>query len=254
MEGQWDAVGTIRGTGKRVLISFGGGEMHADDYAPLVGHEQELAAAVAGFVRQRGLDGVDIDFEASEMFHLERPAGVGDGRAFLTALTGHLRDQLPTPRYQLTHAPQPPYLNPEWHGGPYLDVLRATGDAVDWIAVQYYNNPGYDEPVNERIVGDDQRAWPTSYRSLVHPDGRLGWASRRVLVGKPVYRGETGSGLLSPGQIIGEIIEPLCAVYGGEFGGLAGWEFSTGTADHRRWNDDLPRALSPASCRRQASR
>jgi len=248
MEGQWPAVETVRASGKRVLVSFGGGEVGAADYAPLAGRERELAAVIAGFVREHDLDGVDVDFEASEMFDLDRPAGVADGRAFLIALGKHLRAELPAPRYELTHAPQAPYLNPEWHGGPYLDVLHALPSAVDWITVQYYNNPGYDTPVADRIVGAERRAWSTSYRALTHPQGHLSWPPNRVLVGKPVYRRETGNGLLSPEQIRDEILAPLCAAFGPDFGGLAGWEFSDGTANHRDWNTRLPQALSSEAC------
>jgi len=250
MTGQWGAVDDLHRAGKRVLVSFGGGLAKADEYTPLVGREKELAAAIAAFVREKNLDGVDIDFEASSMLHLSRADGVGDGRAFLIALSKELRAELPTPRYELTHAPQPPYLMREWHGAPYLDVLESAGDAIDWITLQYYNNPSYDDPVAEKVVGAAQRPWATSYRALVHPQGPLGWSSRRVLVGKPVDSKDTGSGAISPEDIREQILEPLCAAFGNDFGGLAGWQFAGGSDDHRDWNSDMPQALTADACKK----
>jgi len=253
MTGQWEAVDELHRAGKRVLVSFGGGLAKADEYTALVGREKELATAIAAFVRDKNLDGVDVDFEASSMLHLSRADGVGDGRAFLIALSKALRAELPSPRYELTHAPQPPYLMHEWHGAPYLDVLKSAGDAIDWIAVQYYNNPSYDDPVAEKIVGAVQRPWATSYRALVRPQGPLGWSSRRVLVGKPVDSNDTGSGAISPADIRKQIIEPLCAAFGNDFGGLVGWQFAGDSDDHRDWNSDMPMALSAAACQKQAT-
>jgi hypothetical protein len=62
MEGQWESVETVRAAGKRVMISFGGGEFGTKDYQPLIGHEEDLATAIATFVKERDLDGVDTSY------------------------------------------------------------------------------------------------------------------------------------------------------------------------------------------------
>jgi chitinase len=232
----WSKVPSLQADGKKVLISFGGGEVTEKEYAPLVGHECELADQLAAFVKDHGLDGVDIDFEASIAFHRPAEPGVIDGRKFLVALNHALRQKLPAPRYLISHAPQPPFLDPDWHGGPYLDVLREAGDEVDWISVQYYDNPGFDNPMAESPA-------VTAYDGLVNDPRGLRWPSSKLVVGKPIYHDDAKSGHLAPEDVITTIIKPLRKTWGNAFGGLMGWQFSTLTADHQAWNDQVGKAL-----------
>lgn len=243
LEPFWGDVPDLMSAGKGVLISFGGGLVTSVDYAPLAGREAELAEQLVAFVTRKRLQGIDIDYEASDTFHLKRPSGVIDGRAFLIALTRELRARLPVGEYLITHSPQPPYLDPGWHEGPYLEVLRTVGDAIDWISVQYYDNRGFDAPVSTHVVGLTGGARRTSYVALVeHPDGPR-WSSDRLLVGKPVYHADAASGYLAPATVIDEIVRPLKTRYGKSFGGLMGWQFSNLTADHRDWNSVVGAAV-----------
>ncbi|WP_256386300.1 glycosyl hydrolase family 18 protein [Kiloniella sp. EL199] len=243
MADQWGAVKALKARGIKVLISFGGGLAKANDYQKFIGRENELAVEIAGFIRSKKLDGVDLDFEASDMLHKVRKTGVADGKGFLINLTKALRRELPSPAFSISHAPQSPYLNPEWHGGPYLDILKTSGDAIDWITVQYYNNPGQDGPVKTKVVGLKGDAYSTSYRGLVAKDGALAWPSEKIIIGKPVYKADAFSGHISPEDIIKLIIHPLSTEYGDVFGGIAGWQFSTHTEDHRDWNSEIGQAL-----------
>lgn len=233
----------LQAQGKRVLISFGGGDMRLDAYTGLAGREELLADAIAAFVSVHGFDGVDIDFEVSAALHSRRRPGVLDGRRFLIDLTAALRKRLPAEAL-ISHAPQAPYLDPAWHGGPYLDVLRAVGDAIDWITVQYYNNPDYEAPVARRIVGQSPRPFATSYAGIVNSS----WPSEKTLVGLPVYRDDASSGHLPPRRVVSEVVCPLRDRYGRIFGGLTGWQFSTLTPDHRFWNDQMSGAVTGSGC------
>ncbi len=237
-------IGQLQAEGKRVLISFGGGAMQLDGYTGLVGREESLADAITSFVSRHGLDGVDIDFEVSAALESPPKPGVLDGRRFLIALTAALREKLPADAL-ISHAPQAPYLDPAWHGGPYLDVLRAAGDAIDWIMVQYYNNPDYQAPAAERIVGQPPRPFVTSYAAIV---GSI-WPSRKTVVGLPVFRDDASSGHLAPGIVVSDVVCPLRDRYGAGFGGLTGWQFSTLTPDHRFWNDQMAGAVTGSGCR-----
>ncbi|KLN59168.1 hypothetical protein WH96_18620 [Kiloniella spongiae] len=243
MADQWNTIKTIRTRGVKVLVSFGGGLATSKDYAKFVGREKELAIEIATFIRAKNLDGVDIDFEASDMLHKVRKAGVADGKSFLVKLTNALRRELPSPTFLISHAPQSPYLNPEWHGGPYLGVLRSLREQIDWITIQYYNNPGQDGPVDTKVVGFKKDAYSTSYRGLTSKGGVLAWPSEKIVIGKPVYKADAFSGHISPQDIIKHIINPLNAQYGDAFGGIAGWQFSTHTEDHRDWNSEIGKAL-----------
>lgn len=247
LEPFWRDVAKLQKRGKKVLISFGGGAVQAADYAPLAGRELELAKLLADFVRSKGLDGVDVDYEASDTFHTLRRKGVIDGRKFLIALSKALRTELPAPRYLLSHAPQPPYLSVGWHGGAYLDILKAVGDQIDWIAVQYYDNPGFDTPISSRVVGNVKSPYPTSYRGLTAKDGKLRWPARKIVVGKPVHKTNARSGYTKPRAIIEKIIKPLQKTYGEEFGGIMGWQYDSHGNDHPAWNTIVGKALLQSS-------
>jgi chitinase len=243
IEPYWKDVPRLKAQGKKVMVSFGGGDFRTADYAPLAGREQELAGLLADFVRSKKLDGIDIDFEASETFHTKRGEGIIDGRSFIINLSKALRRELPAPDYLLSHAPQPPYLSQSWHAGPYLDILNAVGDSIDWISVQYYGNPEFEHPVQEKVVGEKHATFHTSYRGLTSSSGLLKWPSHKVVVGKPIYKDDARSGHLEPVQVRTEILDPLLRAYGNKFGGLMGWQFSTLTEDHRAWNNSLGRPL-----------
>lgn len=243
MTGQWESVTALKKAGKKVMVSFGGGDMKQDQYVPAVGHEDKLAMLLARFVIDQGLDGVDIDFEVSEALKLPLPQNTFDGRGFLIRLTRALRTRLPGDRYLISHAPQPPYLDPHWHGGAYIEVLKEAGPAIDWIAVQYYDNPDFEEPPVTKIVGESTEPFLTSYHGIV--DGRLGipWPSTKLLVGKPIYKDDASSGHLSPQTLANRLIKPLRQHYGTKFGGLMGWQFSTQTPDHQYWNKEMGQVL-----------
>jgi chitinase len=130
MEKPLAAVKKLQADGKRVLISFGGGDMLTEDWRLAVGHETETAAALARFVTRHGLDGVDIDFEISPALEQGSHSMPFDGVKFLIALTRALKASLPKSA-TISHAPQPPYLSPNWFGGPYLAVMKAVGEDID---------------------------------------------------------------------------------------------------------------------------
>lgn len=239
-------VPALKRAGKRVMASFGGGAMTAKSWARVAGREEEVARLLAGFVERHGLDGVGIDFEISEALHRGAGRRPFDGRGMLVALTRHLRAALPTAAL-ISHAPQPPYLDPRWQGGPYLDILRQAGGDIDWIAVQYYNNRGYDGPASVHVVGGAEKPFVTSVAGLAKGVAGLVWPPEKIVVGKPIYRDDASSGHLPPARVRDEILKPLVARYGSRFGGLMGWQYSDLTADHRYWNTRMaPGLLRPA--------
>lgn len=232
----------LQADGKRVVISLGGGDMTAEDWRLAVGHETDTAAAVARFVARHGLDGVDIDFEISPALERGGPSMPFDGVKFLTALTRALRAALPKSA-TISHAPQPPYLAPDWFGGPYLSILKEVGRDIDWIGIQYYNNPGYQAPTKEAVVGLSVNPAATSVAGLVSGVGGLEWPIEKIVVGKPIYKDDAGSGHLPPGQVLSQIVTPLVTRHGDRFGGIMGWQFSNLTDDHRFWNSRIAPVL-----------
>lgn len=237
----------LQAEGKQVLISFGGGDMTEAAYVGALGRIDSLAAQVSSFVVRHGLDGVDIDFEVSAALEADRPAGMFDGVRFLIDFTRALRVHLPAGAL-LTHVPQAPYLDPGWHGGPYLDVLQEAGRMIDWITVQYYNNPDFDAPVGARIVGAEAHPVAWSFTGITSGLSGLRWPAQRTLVGLPVYRDDAANGHLAPGEVVSEVVCPLRSRFGQRFGGLTGWQFSTLTSDHRYWNSQLAPFVLEAAC------
>lgn len=242
MQGYLADVAKLKAAGKRVLISFGGGDMGPRAWGRIVGREAELAKQIAAFVSQHGLHGVDIDFEITEALYAPPHRRGFDGVALLIALTEALAKALPETAL-ISHVPQPPYLDPDWQGGPYLRILKAVGHRIDWISVQYYNNRGYDGPPRTHVVGVGDEPFATSYINLVEATIGHGWPSSKLVVGKPVYRDDAASGHLPPQDVVSEIVRPLLARYGDDFGGLMGWQFSDLTADHRYWNQKIAPVL-----------
>lgn len=239
-------IAALKSAGKTVMASFGGGAMSEASWARLAGRETEVAALLAAFVRVHRLDGVGIDFEISEALHRDAARRPFDGRALLIALTRALRKALPDGAL-VSHAPQPPYLDPRWEGGPYLDILRVVGAEIDWLAVQYYNNRGYDGPASVHVVGAETSPFVTSLAGLASGVPGLSWPAEKTVVGKPIYRADASSGHLPPARVRREILEPLRARYGAGFGGLMGWQFSDLTADHRYWNSRMAPGLLRAA-------
>lgn len=236
----------LQAEGKKVLISFGGGNMERAAYAGAVGRIEAVAGEIANFATRHRFDGVDIDFEVSAALETDRPVEIFDGRAFLIELTRALHGRLPEDAL-LTHVPQAPYLDPDWHGGPYLEVLRETGDMIDWITVQYYNNPDFDAPVRKHIVGEGPNPAAWSYTGITSGLSGIAWPTQRTLVGLPVYRGDAANGHIVPEKVVSEIVCPLRLRFGRAFGGLTGWQFSTLTSDHKFWNTKLgPSVVGPA--------
>ena len=242
LERPLEAVKKLQAAGKRVVISFGGGDMMTEDWRLAVGHETNTATALARFVSRHGLDGVDIDFEISPALEQGSPSMPFDGVKFLIALTRALRAALPKSA-TISHAPQPPYLAPDWFGGPYLAVLKEVGRDIDWIGVQYYNNPGFQAPTKEAVVGLSINPAATSVAGLVRGVGGLEWPIEKIVVGKPIYKDDAGSGHLPPHQVVSKIVTPLVTRYGNRFGGIMGWQFSDLTADHRYWNSSIAPVL-----------
>ncbi len=237
MDGQWGDVAALQTSGQIVMLSFGGGAMDEAAWASLVGREAELAEALAACVALRGLNGIDIDFEISASLtgQSSRPF---DGVAFLIALTEALRAVLPE-EMSISHSPQAPYLSQRWNDAPYLQVMEAVGDQIDWLLVQYYNNPGFDAPLAEQIIGVADDPVDSSVAGMISGAGGFAIPGDQIVVGLPVYHADASNGHLPPETVRSDILLPLIAQYDDQFGGLMGWQYSDLTDDHRYWNEQM---------------
>ena len=129
----------FREAGKRLIASaFGDSQKPTTENLDPVDTARRLGA----FVRENGLDGVDIDYEDTEAFKR------GTGENWLALFTRELRKALPREDgFLLTHSPQSPYfIEGLYPQNAYLTVDREVGDLIDWYNVQFYNQgtTGYD--------------------------------------------------------------------------------------------------------------
>lgn len=235
----WPDVAAVQAAGKKVLISFGGGTATHAAYAQLAADVPGLAGQIADFVAERGLDGVDLDFEDTAGFE---SGSSYDGVAFLVALTRALAAALPAGRNLITHAPQPPYLSPHFLGGPYLKVLEQAGDAISWINLQYYNNQGFDDP--GQITGLAGTPFVSSVTGLAQGVGGVAWPVAKTVIGKPVAQIDAHTGYLPVDDLVSQVVAPLVATYGAaEVGGVMGWQYAQDAAEQGAWHDALASAL-----------
>ncbi|MBO6781867.1 MAG: hypothetical protein JJ899_01100, partial [Alphaproteobacteria bacterium] len=87
-------------------------------------------------------------------------------------------------------------------------MLRRAGEAIDWITVQYYNNPGYDAPVASHIVGATAKPRAASYAGIVAGAHGWAWPASKTMVGLPVYRDDAENGHLPPETVRRAIVCP----------------------------------------------
>lgn len=207
-----DAIATLQANDQKVMISFGGGQMSSKGYAGIVGSEVQMAQSIAAFVKKYNLDGVDLDFEDTQAF---MGKATYNGVDLLVNLTKALREELPSPQYLITHAPQPPYLEVGNGMDGYVTIMEEAGDQIDWLNVQFYNNHPWSANPSEII-----KAYHT-YSQL------KGMTPEKLMVGLPVTTHDAGSGYLPVDQIVTDIIQPI--QQDGVLGGMMNWQFSSDT-------------------------
>jgi hypothetical protein len=139
---EWQAAG------KKVILGFGGGNMggvwvgsNIDCWEKCYGREAQVTDRLVEIVNELGLDGVNLVFE----YHVT-PLAV----SFLNQVTHGLRSRLPEGS-EISHAPMDLEIVP---GKPYYeDVLKVTGNKLDFLMLRYYN--GITRPVNGINVSND---------------------------------------------------------------------------------------------------
>ncbi|MCC9624696.1 hypothetical protein LPB41_23685 [Thalassospira sp. MA62] len=218
-----DVASAKEGGKRKVLVSVGG-ETFTSLWKDCANHLDEFVSALADFVVKNQFDGVDIDWEHSAVFGTHEY----DPVAFLTDLTLKLRSKLPSPEYIITHAPQPPYLDPNWNDGLYLKVMEKAGNAIDYLNIQYYNNEPWvgNTPEEQVIKVAGTSGSPVSPTSIVGLVEQQKIPVQKLLVGKPTTPDNAGSGMIEANALCEAILKPLMDKYGDNFGGVMGWQFA----------------------------
>ncbi|OKH88611.1 glycosyl hydrolase family 18 protein [Thalassospira sp. TSL5-1] len=223
-----DIVPAKEGGKRKILVAVGGGSFTTASWQTCVTNFDAFVEALIEFVKEYKFDGIDIDWEdTANLANVAQQNGGYDAVAFLVNLTKKLRAGLPAPQYIITHAPQPPYFDHAFYGATYMEVMRQAGDAIDYLNIQYYNNPDY--------VGDDGKEQAAkvagtigtpSYRTSIVGLVEQGLPVEKLLVGKPTTPDNAGTGFLPTDAFCNDVVAPLVAKYGNSFGGVMGWQLA----------------------------
>jgi mannan endo-1,4-beta-mannosidase len=197
---------TLRNAGKNVLISFGGATFPSSAYQSYAQNVNGLVGQIINFVTSNGFNGVDIDYEDDAGF-----TGTYDGIGFLSALTNGLAQALPSGQNMITHAPQTPYWDSNYYNAPYAQIWQQVGNQIAWINNQFYNNSDYDKDAATKVF------W---YQKVAAITG-----AHKLLVGA-ILNQSAGEGYITLDDMIQNVITPLEATFGSQFGGVMGWEFA----------------------------
>lgn len=153
---------------------------------------QSLAATMAAWVKQYGVDGIDVDYEDTTAMNK------GDGKAeqWIIDFTTALRTELPQGQYILTHAPMAPWMgtNPLWKSGAYVTVNKQVGSLIDWYNTQFYNQ-GPDEYTT--CAGLLTTSSSNNPESSVFEIQANGFELNKLVIGKPGSTADASNGQMS---------------------------------------------------------
>ena len=272
-------IATMHQAGKRVMVSSGGATDLPTSASYFTTHEPlALAKNIADQIKAVGIDGIDIDWEddwsntnpglTGYGAPTARGIGIGPAVQWLITLTTQLRNNLPYPRYTITHAPQAPYINIG-----YNKVWKGiyTNNYLDWFNMQFYNQgshyiddkslvdcniipppaPGGATPVsacptwNGSITDINCAAGctsPTCPDTCPNTDQSTKIPAYKIIVGKPVKLGDGNSGIVSPDDLV-KLLKAGVAKFP-YLGGAMGWQWASDMDGS--WAKTLKTAFPPS--------
>lgn len=181
------------------------------------------AQQLAEFVKNYGLDGVDIDYEDMTAMNSNQ------AEAWLITFQAELRRQLPSP-YIISHAPVAPWFTSasDYSSGAYVSIHQAVGDTIDFYNVQYYNQGDVYLDCGSLITNSGD-SWPST--SVMEINSYAGVPLDKIVIGKPLDSGAADNGYMDPSTLA------QCVTQANSLGWNAGvmfWE----------WTDDAPSVIA----------
>ncbi|KAF7973212.1 hypothetical protein HWV62_32660 [Athelia sp. TMB] len=180
------------------------------------------ANALAAWVKEYGLDGVDVDYEDLNAFD----AGTGAAENWLITFFTVLRAALPSGDYIITGAPLAPWFEPNgrWGGGGMLKVDSSVGSLIDWYNVQFYNQGTTEYTTCTGLLTTSSTAWP---QTSLFEIAASGVSQDKLVIGKPATTADATNGYIDPATLAGCV---QTAVTDGWNGGVMVWEFPDAAA------------------------
>ncbi|KAJ7224293.1 glycoside hydrolase family 18 protein [Mycena pura] len=183
------------------------------------------ANAMAQFVIQYDLDGIDVDYEDFDAFN----KGDGKAEAWIISFTTQLRKHLPQGRFIITHALdniQRLRLGSRRtsgaSGGGYLRVHESVGDLIDWYNVQFYNQGDTEYVTCAGLLATSSDQWPQTALFQIAANGV---SLTKLVLGKPATPDAADNGFIEPSTLAGCV---ATAKKGGWHAGVSTWEYPGG--------------------------
>lgn len=200
------------------------------------------AKTMAAWVKQYGLDGIDVDYEDFNAIN------AADGKAEVTPLrpfhtleslsntlmspqqwlitfTQTLRAALPAGQYLLTHAPVAPWFSPMYTAGAYTKVNTEVGSLIDWYNVQFYNQGATEYTTCDGLLTASSSTYPSSSVFEINSVAKVDL--NKILIGKPVTTADANTGYMSADTLAGCV---ATAKGKGWSAGVMAWEYPDATA------------------------
>ncbi|WWC73530.1 uncharacterized protein I206_107502 [Kwoniella pini CBS 10737] len=151
----------------------------------------QTAQQLAQWVKDYGLDGVDIDYE--DMSAMNSAQAV----SWIVTFQKELRNQLPSP-YIISHAPVAPWFTSakDYSDGAYVSIHEQTGDGIDFYNVQFYNQGDGVYEDCETLLFDSGNDWPST--SVFEINSSAGLPLDKIVIGKPLDEGAAANGFVDP--------------------------------------------------------
>lgn len=209
--------------GVKVLVSAFG----ATDFPTTQGADPVATAeALAQFVINNQLDGVDLDWEDNSALE------TGTGEPWLISCTQKLRELLPAP-YIISHAPQAPYFmgTSKYPAGGYLKINEEVGDLINFYNIQFYNQDSSKYDTYETLFNvSDGWATNTAVKQIAQNVDPA-----KLVVGKGVVPADYYNTGYVPVDDLAEYLKQ--GVEDGYSAGFMGWQFSSDTTGS--WSETL---------------
>ncbi|KAI0315995.1 glycoside hydrolase [Amylostereum chailletii] len=200
--------------GVRLMVSaFGSTDAPTSSGADPVATANTMAA----WVKEYGLDGIDVDYEDFNAFN----DGTSRAVDWLNAFTKQLRAQLPAGEYLITHAPVAPWyvFESTWSSGGYLAINAAVGDLIDWYNIQFYNQGTTEYTTCDGLLNDSGAPYPGS---SVFEIAANGVPTDKIVIGKPASAGDAVSGYVDAAILAGCMAQAKAK---GWNAGVMAWEY-----------------------------
>ena len=264
--GDWQPaewINQLRGAGKKLLFAVGGSALSPNDLKFLFrstksalldsakyGKFSETIAKIlhggpmtlltnqgASYPTDygQGFHGVDFDLENFPNYVGGAISNLWADR--LSALNQALRRDLP-PGTLITHAPQTPYMlsTTNWPGANganknalYSRMMLKSGNAVDWLNVQLYNQGNFSQAALNAAVSALLNDWPLATDT----------SPSKVVLTVALGATEAGSGYVRPEMLQQAIMSEAAH----RLGGFNGWSYSSDTSVNPPWDQFFDKLL-----------